>query len=279
MRVANHEGRLVIVTADGAIDVERASGGRFGPAPMSAFDDWSEFRAWAETQSGTAAALNPSRLGPPVPAPRQIFAVGLNYVRHAAESGLPLPERPLVFTKFVSALAGPFGEVELSSASVDWEVELVVVIGREGRHVAEADAWSYVAGLTAGQDFSDREVQSAGSPPQFSLGKSFPGFAPIGPYLVSVDEFADPDDLRVTTTVDSEVKQHSRSSDLVFSVPQLVSYLSTIVTLLPGDLIFTGTPEGVGLGQTPPVYLRDGQVVETTIETIGSMRHVMRASR
>ncbi len=279
VRVANHEGRLVIVTADGAIDVERASGGRFGPAPMSAFDDWAAFRAWAETQSGTAAALDPSRLGPPVPSPRQIFAVGLNYVRHAAESGLPLPERPLVFTKFASALTGPFGEVHLPSASVDWEVELVVVVGREGRHVAAADAWGYVAGLTAGQDFSDREVQSAGSPPQFSLGKSFPGFAPIGPYLVSVDEFADPDDLRVTTTVDSEVKQDSRSSDLVFSVPYLVSYLSSIVTLLPGDLIFTGTPEGVGLGQTPPVYLRDGQVVQTTIETIGSMRHVMRASR
>jgi len=279
VRVANHEGRLVIVTADGAIDVETASAGRFGPAPMSAFDDWTAFSAWAATPSGTAAAVDPSRLGPPVPAPRQIFAVGLNYVRHAAESGLPLPERPLVFTKFVSALAGPFGEVELPSASVDWEVELVIVIGREGRHVPEADAWSYVAGLTAGQDFSDREVQSAGSPPQFSLGKSFPGFAPIGPYLVSVDEFVDPDDLRVTTTVDSEVKQDSRSSDLVFSVPQLVSYLSTIVTLLPGDLIFTGTPEGVGLGQTPPVYLRDGQVVETAIETIGSMRHVMRAAR
>jgi 2-keto-4-pentenoate hydratase/2-oxohepta-3-ene-1,7-dioic acid hydratase in catechol pathway len=279
MRIANLDGRLTLVTTDGAIDVHAASEGRFGPDPMRAFDEWPALVQWARTQRAVATPFDPARLGPPVTAPRQIFAIGLNYVRHAAESGLPVPTIPLVFTKFASSITGPFGEVELPSDNVDWEVELVVVMGREGRNVPEADAWSHVAGLTIGQDFSERVVQSAGSPPQFSLGKSYPGFAPIGPHLVTVDEFADPDDLRVATTVDSQVKQDSRTSDLVFSVPRLVSYLSTIVTLFPGDLIFTGTPEGVGLGQKLPHYLRDGQVVETSIETIGSMRHVMRAAR
>ncbi|MGX5682272.1 fumarylacetoacetate hydrolase family protein [Schumannella luteola] len=279
MRIANLDGRLALITPEGAIDVHRASDGRFGPDPMSAFDDWDALLEWSASTPAPAEPFDPARLGPPVPRPRQIFAIGLNYVRHAAESGLPVPTVPLVFTKFASSIAGPIGEVALPSSSVDWEVELVAVIGREAREVAEADAWAHVAGLTAGQDFSDRLLQNAGSPPQFSLGKSYPGFAPIGPHLVSVDEFADPDDIGVATTVDSEVRQDSRTSDLVFSVPQLVAYLSRIVTLFPGDLIFTGTPEGVGLGHTPPLYLSDGQVVETSIEGIGTLRHVMRGQR
>jgi 2,4-diketo-3-deoxy-L-fuconate hydrolase len=163
----------------------------------------------------------------------------------------------------------------LSGDTVDWEVELVAVVGATARNVAEVDGWAYVAGLTAGQDLSDRTVQNAGSPPQFSMGKSYPGFAPIGPSLVTPDEFANPDDLRVTTTVDGDVRQDSRTSDLVFSIPQLISRLSKVVTLLPGDLVFTGTPEGVGLGRTPQVYLRPGQTLETTIEGIGSMRHTL----
>ena len=181
----------------------------------------------------------------------------------------------MVFTKFPSAITGPTGEIVLSGETVDWEVELVAVVGVTARGVAEADGWAYVAGLTAGQDLSDRTLQNAGSPPQFSMGKSYPGFAPIGPSLVTPDELANPDDLRVTTTVDGDVRQDSRSSDLVFSIPQLISRLSAVVTLLPGDLVFTGTPEGVGLGRTPPVYLRPGQTLETTVEGIGSMRHTL----
>ena len=196
-------------------------------------------------------------------------------MRHAHESGLPVPTSPLVFTKFPSAISGPTGEIVLSGDTVDWEVELVAVVGTTARGVAEADGWAHVAGLTAGQDLSDRALQNAGSPPQFSMGKSYPGFAPIGPWLVTPDEFANPDDLRVTTTVDGVVRQDSRTSDLVFSVPQLISRLSEVVTLLPGDLVFTGTPEGVGLGRTPQVYLRPGQTLETTIEGIGSMRHTL----
>jgi 2-keto-4-pentenoate hydratase/2-oxohepta-3-ene-1,7-dioic acid hydratase in catechol pathway len=273
MRIANIRGRLSLVVPGGAIDVAHASDGRFGPNPGSAFDDWNAFRRWATCIDASAEPYSEEELGAPVPAPRQVFAVGLNYARHAVESGLPLPEAPLVFTKFPSSITGPTGEITLSGDTVDWEVELVVVMGRTAHDVDPVDAWSYVAGFTAGQDLSDRSVQSAGSPPQFSLGKSFPGYAPLGPVLVTVDEFDDPGDLRVSTLVDKEVRQDSRTSDLVFDVPQLISRLSHIVTLGPGDLIFTGTPEGVGLGRTPPVYLRAGQELVTEIEGIGRMRH------
>jgi 2,4-diketo-3-deoxy-L-fuconate hydrolase len=275
MRIATVRGRLAVLTPAGALDVATASDGKFGPDPQTAFDDWAAFTDWAATASGEVHPFAPEDLGPPVPRPRQVFAIGLNYVRHAHESGLPVPTTPLVFTKFPSAIIGPAGEIVLSGDTVDWEVELVAVVGTEARNVAEADGWSYVAGLTAGQDLSDRTLQNAGSPPQFSMGKSYPGFAPIGPSLVTPDELTDRDDLRVVTTVDGEVRQDSRTSDLVFSIPQLIARLSEVVTLLPGDLIFTGTPEGVGLGRTPQVYLHPGEVLETTIEGIGSMRHTL----
>jgi 2,4-diketo-3-deoxy-L-fuconate hydrolase len=275
MRIATVRGRLAVLTPAGALDVATASDGKFGPDPQTAFDDWAAFTDWAATASGEVHPFAPEDLGPPVPRPRQVFAIGLNYVRHAQESGLPVPTTPLVFTKFPSAITGPAGEIVLSGDTVDWEVELVAVVGTEARNVAEADGWSYVAGLTAGQDLSDRTLQNAGSPPQFSMGKSYPGFAPIGPSLVTPDELTDRDDLRVVTRVDGEVRQDSRTSDLVFSIPQLIARLSEVVTLLPGDLIFTGTPEGVGLGRTPQVYLHPGEVLETTIDGIGSMRHTL----
>ena len=273
MRIANLRDRLVIITAEGAIDVADASGGRFGPEPASAFDDWTTFSEWARTATGEAQPYEPHDLGAPVPTPRQVFAVGLNYVRHAKESNLPLPPKPMIFTKFQSSITGPTGQIALPSDTVDWEVELVAVIGAEARNVAEADAWSYVAGFTAGQDLSDRTVQTTGSPAQFSMGKSFPGFAPIGPALVTLDEFDDPNDLRVSTLVNDDVRQDSRTSDLVFNIPQLIAYISSIVTLFPGDLIFTGTPEGVGLGRSPQLYLSHGEVLTTSIEGIGTMRH------
>jgi 2,4-didehydro-3-deoxy-L-rhamnonate hydrolase len=278
MRIANLRDRLVLLTGDGAVDVHTASDGRFGPDPHSAFDDWHAFTEWAATASGDAQPYSDSDLGAPVPRPRQVFAVGLNYVKHAKESGLPLPERPMIFTKFPSAVTGPYGDIALSGPTVDWEVELVAVVGTTAHRVGEAHAWAHIAGLTVGQDLSDRTVQQTGTPAQFSMGKSFPGFAPIGPALVTTDEFADPDDLAVKTEINGDTVQDSRSSDLVFSIPQLVAYLSQIVTLLPGDLIFTGTPEGVGLGRTPPSYLTEGDVLVTTIEHIGSMRHTLVAA-
>jgi 2-keto-4-pentenoate hydratase/2-oxohepta-3-ene-1,7-dioic acid hydratase in catechol pathway len=272
LRTANVNGRLAVVVDDAYSDVYEASKGRFGPDPQAIFDDWDAFKQWASTfefQSGVPAAS--SVLGPPVPAPRQIFAIGLNYRGHAAEAGLTVPSSPPTFTKFASCLVGPNAEVVLPSRNVDWEVELVVVIGRRAERVKEADAWSYVAGLTVGQDLSERVVQLAGPAPQFSLGKSFPGFGPTGPALVTLDEFDDPDDLELICSVNGEVLQKGRTSDLVFSVPELIARLSAVCPLLPGDIIFTGTPAGVGFVRKPPRFLVPSDVMLSSISVIGEL--------
>jgi 2-keto-4-pentenoate hydratase/2-oxohepta-3-ene-1,7-dioic acid hydratase in catechol pathway len=160
----------------------------------------------------------------------------------------------------------------LPSEHVDWEAELVVVIGRPAHAVAEKDAWSHVAGLTIGQDYSERALQVAGDFPQYSLAKSFPGFAPIGPFLVTPDEFADPDDLSIECEINGESVQSGRTSAMIFGIPTLIARLSTVCTLHPGDLIFTGTPSGVGFARTPARYLSPGDVVTTRIEHLGEMR-------
>ena len=275
MRITNLQGRAVIVSTDGsAVDVATASDGRFGPDPQSLYDQWDDFRQWAaahDTDGGQP--LDPTRIGPVVPRPRQVFAVGLNYKAHAAESGFDLPTEPVVFTKFASSLTGPAGDIELSPGNVDWEVELVVVIGREGRHIAAADAWDHVAGLTVGQDVSDRTTQFIAPPAQFGLGKSYASYSPIGPVLVTPDEFDDPDDIEIGCRLNGSVMQQGRTNDLVFPVPDLIARLSAIVALLPGDLIFTGTPAGVGVGRTPPVFLSPGDELVTWAQGIGQMTH------
>jgi 2-keto-4-pentenoate hydratase/2-oxohepta-3-ene-1,7-dioic acid hydratase in catechol pathway len=203
MKLANHDGRAALVLDDGSIaDVHQASGGRFGPDPMSVFEDWSVFVEVARGVTTGAAPLVESSLGNPVPLPRQVFAIGLNYRSHAEESGMTVPGVPATFTKFPAALSGPFDDIEVTGAgTVDWEVELVAVIGARADRVAEADAWSHVAGLTIGQDISDRTLQFAAGN-QFSLGKSRRGFGPMGPWLVTVDEVPDPDDLGLGCSVD-----------------------------------------------------------------------------
>ncbi|MFN8040944.1 MAG: fumarylacetoacetate hydrolase family protein [Acidimicrobiales bacterium] len=210
-------------------------------------------------------------LDAPIPFPRQVFGIGLNYADHAAEGGMELPPAPLTFTKFPTCIAGPAADVPLSGAMVDWEVEIVAVIGTEATRVAEAEAWSVVAGLTLGQDVSDRAVQFTGAPPQFSLGKSFPAFGPIGPAIVSVDAFADPDDIALWCDVSGDRVQASRSSQLIFGIPTLVSYLSSICTLLPGDLIFTGTPAGVGMSRGR--FLVEGDVIDSGADVIGTLHN------
>jgi 2-keto-4-pentenoate hydratase/2-oxohepta-3-ene-1,7-dioic acid hydratase in catechol pathway len=275
VRIANLTGRLVLIDADdAAVDVAEASGGRFGPEVQGVYDRYDEFRHWA-----TRAVLPKGRpfdaaeLGPPAPAPRQVFAIGLNYSDHAKESGFAAPPSPAVFTKFVTSITGPFCDVTLPQGNVDWEVELVAVIGRYAAHVAEDDAWSHVAGLTVGQDLSERALQMVGSVPQFSLAKSYPGFSPMGPWLVTVDEFDNPDDLELSCAIDGEQMQKARTSELIFSVPALIAALSAVLPLLPGDVIFTGTPAGVGLGRSPQRYLQAGEVLTSSIEGIGEMRH------
>lgn len=275
MKLAHHHGRAAIVFDDGIADVERASDGRFGPDVMALYDDWDSFVEFAASVTSPTEALDQQALGNPAPRPRQVFAIGLNYRSHAEESGMAIPAVPATFTKFPASLTGPFDDVELVGTNVDWEVELVVVVGRTADHVTEADGWSHIAGLTVGQDISDRDLQFAAGA-QFSLGKSRRGFGPMGPWLVTPDEFANPDDLALGCSVDGETVQDARTSDLIFDVPQLVSELSAVLTLWPGDVIFTGTPAGVGITRQPPRALHPGQVLETWVEGIGTIRNVCR---
>jgi 2-keto-4-pentenoate hydratase/2-oxohepta-3-ene-1,7-dioic acid hydratase in catechol pathway len=274
MRLANIGGRAALVADDSFVDVHAVSAGRFGPDPQALFEEWDAFRAWAtERTLQNAARLDPEALGPPVPAPRQVFAIGLNYRAHAAESGIAVPAAPPTFTKFPSCLAGPRAQVVLPGHTVDYEVELVVVIGRRAEAVSEAGAWSHVAGLTVGQDLSERTSQLAGPVPQFSLAKSFAGFGPIGPVLVTLDEFANPDDLELGCSLGGEMMQQARTSDLIFSVPSLIARLSAVCALFPGDIIFTGTPSGVGAGRKPPRFLKPGDVLSSYVAGIGELRN------
>lgn len=276
MRIANHHSRAVLLTSDEAgIDIHTASGGRFGPDLAPLYNDWEAFTAWAQGLSGVEADVSVDRslLGSPSPAPRQIFAIGLNYSAHAKESGFEEPDQlPPVFTKFVSALTGPDTQVVLpEGGNTDWEVELVAVIGKEASNVSAAEAWDYVAGLSIGQDLSERVSQLRGPAPQFGLGKSFPGFAPVGPWLVTPDSFGNPDDLELGCSLDGEELQKGRTSELIFSVPALIQGLSQTVTLLPGDIIFTGTPSGVGVGRNPQRFIQSGETLVSRIEGIGEI--------
>lgn len=272
MKIANHDSRAVLVLGDEIADVEQSTDGRFGPDPMSLYDDWEAFIEVARHITSGTGPLVEAALGNPVPAPRQVFAIGLNYRSHADESGMAVPEVPATFTKFPAALGGPFDDVHLDGDRVDWEVELVAVIGGRADRVAEADAWHHIAGLTVGQDISDRTLQFAAGA-QFSLGKSRRGYGPMGPWLTTVDEVSDPDDLALGCSVDGETVQDARTSDLIFGVPQLVAELSAVLPLLPGDVIFTGTPSGVGMARQPARFLQPGQLLESWIEGIGTIRN------
>jgi 2,4-didehydro-3-deoxy-L-rhamnonate hydrolase len=271
MKVANQDGRLVLVVSDGIVDVATASAGRFSPDPQSIYERWDELQAWPAPSTPTGS-LNEAALLAPVPRPRQVFAIGLNYAGHAAEAGLEIPQFPPTFTKFPTCLTGPDATVVLPSQFVDWEVELVLVVGRRAYEVPEGKGWSHIAGAMVGQDLSERIVQTRPPAPQFSLGKSFLGFGPTGPWIVTPDELADPDDLALGCTVNGEEVQKSRTSDLIFGADALIHLLSSITPLLPGDLIFTGTPSGVGGTRTPPRFLRPGDELVSTIEGIGTIR-------
>lgn len=278
MKIANVSGRAALITPEGrAVDVERASDGAFGPELPGLYERWPEFLAWsssADLTSMDAEPVSEETLGSPSPQPRQVLAIGLNYSAHAAESGFEQPEKlPPVFTKFVSALTGPYTTVELPDGGhTDWEVELTVVIGTGGHEIKAEDAWEHVAGLTAAQDLSERITQLQGPAPQFGLGKSFPGFLPVGPYLVTPDEVSDRDAIGLSCDIDGETMQSGNTRDLIFPVAELIEGLSRVVTLHPGDLILTGTPDGIGNGRTPQRFLQDGEVLTSRIDGIGELR-------
>lgn len=273
VRLANAKGRASLIVGEQLVDIERASNGRFSADVMGTLSQWDAFADWAAGANAGAAtgALKLSELGPCVPRPAKVFGIGLNYKSHAQEAGLPLPGKPMVFTKFPNCLTGPGGDVVLSSPHVDWEIELVVVLGRRAYKVPEARVFDYLAGYCVGQDISDRMLQFSDQPPQFSMGKSLDTFGPIGPAVVSLDACSDPNDLHLTCDVAGERMQDARTSDMVFSVPQLVSYLSGLCTLEPGDIIFTGTPAGVGSVRKPRRYLQAGEEIVSTIENIGTL--------
>jgi 2-keto-4-pentenoate hydratase/2-oxohepta-3-ene-1,7-dioic acid hydratase in catechol pathway len=287
MRLGVIANRSVLVDGESAIDIERASKGRFPADPARVFDTWDALVEWAATAEPYGERLPLDGLQNPVPAPRQVFGIGANYLEHVEEAAVArghvgdvkalLPKDPMIFTKFRSSLSGPHDPIPLPSGNVDWEVELVVVIGRHGERVAEKDAWRHVAGLTVGQDISERVIQMAGLAPQLSMGKSFPGFGPLGPVLVTPDAFDDPDDLELGCTLNDRVMQKGRTSGMIFPVAELISYLSTICPLLPGDLIFTGTGAGVGLFRKPPVYLKPGDNLVSWVKGIGELRNPVTA--
>ena len=283
MKLANLGGRATVVVEDAegqarALDVEEASGGALGADPMLLSDlaHHDALRELAdEVEAESQPVLAQARLGPPVPRPPKGFGVALNYRSHALESGRELPSEPHLFGKTENSVCGPFDEIIVPSgrSKIDYEAELVIVFGRRCRAVDESDAWGCLAGVTCGQDVSDRAEQFRPPVKQFTIAKTYDTFGPIGPYLVTADELPDPDGLEIEGRLNGEVMQHGNTDDLIFSVPALVAWLSRYITFRPGDLIWTGTPGGVGEARTPPVYLGAGDVLETEIAGIGVMRN------
>ncbi len=211
------------------------------------------------------------RIGCPIHAPSKIICLGKNYAEHAKEGGFENPEKPLIFCKTPNALNGPFDPIILpkSSGQIDWEVELAMIIAKEGRRISKAEALDYIAGFTVMNDVSGRESQFSDS--QWFRGKSFDGFAPAGPFIVTPDEIGDVNNLRLTAKVDGEIMQDGNTRDMIFDVSTIIEDISEDITLIPGDIISTGTPAGVGIFRDPPVVLKPGNVVECYIENIGSI--------
>ncbi|MFP4089553.1 MAG: fumarylacetoacetate hydrolase family protein [Cyclobacteriaceae bacterium] len=235
-------------------------------------DGLSRLADWLGENSDQCPEVDDSeRLGPPIYRPGKIVCIGLNYSDHAAESNMELPREPIIFFKATSSIVGPNDDLIIPKGSekTDWEVELGVVIGKRASYVSEADAMNYVAGYVLHNDYSERAFQLERSG-QWVKGKSCDTFAPLGPYLVTKDEVIDVHNLRLWLRVNGKTKQDGNTSNLIFKVPYLVSYLSQFMSLMPGDIISTGTPAGVGLGFKPPQYLKDGDVVELGIEGLGS---------
>lgn len=278
MKLANVHGRAHMVTPSGGIDIATASEGRFSDDPQLVIEQLDALKTWHQQSrpredaslSTTQLQHNLIRLQSPVPRPSQVFAIGLNYRAHGSEVAMAVPDQPMVFTKFASSIAGPGATIPLPADTVDWEVELVVVIGKTGRSISRASATAHIAGYCVGQDISERTLQMACKPAQFSLAKSHACFAPIGPWLTTADE-VDARALGLTCRVGSETLQDGNTRDMIFDIPTLIEYLSSVCELRAGDIIFSGTPDGVGFGRKPPRYIEDGWLLESSIEGLGSL--------
>ena len=237
-------------------------------------------KAWKSLARGSVRH-DPSRvrLMAPVPDPQKIICIGLNYRDHAAESGVPVPAEPILFSKYPTSLIGDGETIILPSVSqeVDYEAELVVVIGRTGRHIPRERAFEYVGGYAVGHDVSARDWQLNKPGKQWMAGKTFDTFAPVGPVLVTPDEIENPHELGIRLRLNGQLMQESSTSQLIFGVDELIAYLSQVFTLEPGDMIFTGTPPGVGMARKPPVWLKPGDTVEVEIDHLGTLRNKVAA--
>ena len=271
MHLFNLAGRLSTFVDGAVVDLSKATSNRVSYDPQRMFDEWDELVDWGVAANARGAGdVDLTDLLAPVPRPAQVFAIGLNYKAHAQEGIFSVPDEPTVFTKWPSCIVGPSHTVELP-VDTDWEIELVVAISRRAYKVSAAEAMSYVAGYTVGQDLSDRVLQRKGPAPQWGLGKSRYGYGPTGPWLVTLDELDDALDLAIHSSLDGEILQTSRTSMQIFDVPTVIEYISAYCPLLPGDLIFTGTPEGVGYARTPPRFLHPGDRLISTIDGIGDL--------
>jgi 2-keto-4-pentenoate hydratase/2-oxohepta-3-ene-1,7-dioic acid hydratase in catechol pathway len=232
-------------------------------------------RAAGATERAPGIAPGNVKLLAPVPAPQKVICVGLNYADHARETGKELPTEPIIFSKFATAVAAHGDAIVLPrlSRQVDYEAELVAVIGRAGRHILRQEALEHVAGYCCGHDVSARDWQLRKPGGQWLLGKSFDGFAPFGPDLVTADEVGDTGNLRIQLRINGNTMQDSTTAQLIFPIAELVAYVSGVCTLAPGDVIFTGTPPGVGAARKPPVFLKPGDSVEVEIERVGILRN------
>ncbi len=234
-----------------------------------------ELARWMQRDGAAAPRVDPgARVGPPIARPSKVICVGLNFRDHAAETGANIPVEPIIFFKSTTAIVGPNDDVMVprGAEKLDWEVELAVVIGRTARHVSREEALAHVAGYVLHNDYSERAFQLERGG-QWVKGKSADTFAPIGPFLATTDEITEPQNLAMWLTVNSETRQNSTTANMIFDVPALVSYISDFMTLLPGDVISTGTPAGVGLGMKPtPQYLAPGDIVELAIDGLGQAR-------
>ncbi|PIB30420.1 ureidoglycolate lyase [Maribacter sp. 4U21] len=242
-------------------------------------DGIEQLKKWLDTNKDSCPKISDSeRLGPPLTRPSKIVCVGLNYAKHAAESGMEVPLEPVLFFKATSAIVGPYDDLIIprGSKKTDWEVELAVVIGKKASYVEEKDALNHVAGYVLHNDYSERAYQIERSG-QWVKGKSCDTFAPLGPFIATTDEIEDPNNLNLWLKLNGETVQNSSTSDFIFNVQEVVSYISKFMTLLPGDVISTGTPFGVGLGFNPPKYLKPGDVVELGIDGLGKSKQTAKA--
>ena len=273
-KLANISGKAALVKGEHYYDLKVISNDTFDEDTLNALnrlDELHELNGILDEKTPTGL-LEEAKIDAPISSPKNCYAVGLNYRNHAEEAGMEIPNVPMIFTKHTSCLVGPHAEIEMRSDHVDYEAELVAIIGKSGKDISLDDAWDHVAGLCVGQDISDRVVQFAAKPPQFNLGKSFDTFGPMGPYLVSLDALDNKEKLKIECKVNGEIRQNDNTNDLIFDIPSIIKYLSEIVTLNVGDVIFTGTPGGVGVMEGK--FLKEGDVLTTNIDGLGSLENI-----